>query len=106
MSIESPARSAPAEARAVSDAAARISRLPSREWNIALLEAHVSLFSGDKERAVEHARRALKLMTVERDALIAPMVIGIAATVMAWAGEGAWYQHLVLFALCWRRSMG
>ena len=82
------APSAPAEARAVSVAAARISRLPSREWSIALLEAHSALFSGDKRRAVEQANRALKLMTVERDALIGPTVIGAAAAVLAWAGQG------------------
>jgi len=82
------APSAPAEARAVSAAAARLSRLPSREWNIALLEAHSSLFSGDKRRAFEQANRALELMTVERDALLAPIVMGAAATVMAWAGQG------------------
>ncbi len=82
------APSAPAEARALSVAAARISRLPSREWNIALLEAHSSLFSGDKRRAVEQANRALELMTVERDALLGPILMGAAATVMAWAGQG------------------
>ena len=82
------APSAPAEARAVSVAAARISRLPSREWNIALLEAHSSLFLGDKRRAVERARRAVTLLTVDRDALLGPMVLGLAATVLAWAGQG------------------
>jgi TolB-like protein len=82
------APSAPAEARAVSAAAARISRLPSREWNIALLEAHASLFAGDKPRAVEQANLAVELMNEERDAVLGPHVIGAAATVMAWAGEG------------------
>jgi len=82
------ASNARAEARALEDAAAHISRLPSREWNIALVEANSSLFLGDKRRAVEHANRALQLMTVERDALIGPTVIGAAATVMAWAGQG------------------
>jgi hypothetical protein len=32
--------------------------------------------------------RALQLMTIERDALIGTAVIGAAATVMAWAGQG------------------
>jgi len=82
------APNAPAEARAVSVAAASLSRLPSREWNIAILEAHSSLFSGDKRRAVDQANRALELMTVKRDALLGPIVMGAAATVMAWAGQG------------------
>ena len=60
------ATKAPEEARQLAAARARISRLPSREWNVALLEAHAALFSGDKQRAVEHARRAVTLMTVDR----------------------------------------
>jgi|SRR5688572_29985606 len=82
------APTAPIEARAVSVAAARMSRLPSREWNIELLEAHSSLFAGDKRRAIAHANRALELMTVERDAILGPLVIGTAAAVIAWAGQG------------------
>jgi tetratricopeptide (TPR) repeat protein len=82
------ATKAPEEARQVAAARARISRLPSREWNVALLEAHAALFSGDKQRAVEHARRAVTLMTVDRDAILGPAVLGLAATVSAWAGQG------------------
>ena len=82
------ATKAPEEARQVSAASARISRLPSREWNVALLEAHAALFSGDKQRAMEQVRRAVTLMTVDRDALLGPAVLGLAATVSAWAGHG------------------
>ena len=66
------ARSAPEEAHDLSAAAARMGRLPSREWNIVLLEAQAALFSGDRKRAVDQAKRALALMTVERDALLGP----------------------------------
>ena len=82
------ARSAPEEAHDLSAAAARIGRLPSREWNVVLLEAQAALFSGDRKRAVDQAKRALALMTVERDALLGPQNMAEAATVLAWAGEG------------------
>ena len=82
------ATTAPEEARQVSAASARISRLPSREWNVALLEAHAALLSGDKQRAMEQVRRAVTLMTVDRDAMLGPAVLGLAATVSAWAGHG------------------
>ena len=53
------AANAPEEARELSATAARIGRLPSRRWNIALLKAHAALFSGDRKSAVEQARHAL-----------------------------------------------
>jgi hypothetical protein len=82
------ARIAPQEAHDLSAAAARIGRLPSREWNIVLLEAQAALFSGDRKRAVDQAKLALALMTVERDALLGPQNMAEAATVLAWADEG------------------
>ena len=60
------AKRAPEEARELSEAATRISRLPSREFNVVLLRAHAALFSADRKRAVEQARQALKLMSAGR----------------------------------------
>ena len=34
-------------------------------------------------------------MTVDRDALLGPMVLGLAATVLAWAGQGDEAVHLL-----------
>ena len=82
------AGSSPDEADDLSAAAARMGRLPSREWNIVLLEAQAALFSGDRKRAVDQAKRALALMTVERDAMLGPQNMAEAATVLAWAGDG------------------
>jgi TolB-like protein/cytochrome c-type biogenesis protein CcmH/NrfG len=82
------AQTAPEQVREVLAAADRISWLPSREWNVALLEAHAALMSGDRRRAVVQAQRALGMMTVERDALLGPANMVAAATVLAWAGEG------------------
>ncbi len=81
------AKRAPEEARELSEAATRISRLPSREFNVVLLRAHAALFSADRKRAVEQARQALKLMSAEHDALIGPSNMALVAIVLAWAGE-------------------
>ncbi len=82
------AETAAEHGREVFAAAARISWVPSREWNVALLEAHAALLLGDKTRATAQARRALRMMPVERDALLGPKVMAVAATVLAWAGQG------------------
>lgn len=37
---------------------------------------------------MEHAKRAVMRMTVDRDAMLGPVVLGLAATVSAWAGQG------------------
>ncbi|HTG76316.1 MAG TPA: hypothetical protein VL546_04035 [Steroidobacteraceae bacterium] len=79
---------APDEARDVTATAARIGGLPSRQWNVVLLEAHAALLSGDRKRSVERAKRVLGLMPVERDALLGRRTMVEAATVLAWAGEG------------------
>ena len=81
------AANAPEQAREVSAMAASISGLPSRRWNVALLKAHAALFSGDRKSAVEQARHALELMSVQRDALNGPGNMAAVATVLAWAGE-------------------
>ena len=81
------AANAPEQAREVSAMSATISGLPSRRWNVALLKAHAALFSGDRKSAVEQARHALELMSVQRDALNGPSNMGAAAIVLAWAGE-------------------
>ena len=81
------AANAPEQAREVSALAATISGLPSRRWNVALLKAHAALFSGDRKSAVEQARHALELMSVQRDALNGPSNMAAVATVLAWAGE-------------------
>jgi TolB-like protein len=81
------AANAPEQAREVSAMAASISELPSRRWNVALLKAHAALFSGDRKSAVEQARHALELMSVQRDALNGPGNMAAAAIVLAWAGE-------------------
>ena len=82
------AQTAPEQAREVLAAADRISWLPSREWNVALLEAQGALMSGDRKSAVAQAKRGLRMMTVERDAMLGPTTMVAAATVLAWAGEG------------------
>ena len=81
------AANAPEQARELSAMAASISGLPSRRWNVALLKAHAALFAGDRKSAVEQARHALELMSVQRDALNGPGNMAAAATVLAWAGE-------------------
>ena len=81
------AANAPEQAREVSAMSATISGLPSRRWNVALLKAHAELFAGDRKSAVEQARHALELMSVQRDALNGPSNMGAAAIVLAWAGE-------------------
>jgi tetratricopeptide (TPR) repeat protein len=82
------AKTAPEEARDLSAAATSISRLPSRQWNVALLRAHAALFSADSKGAVEQARQALKLMSVDHDAMIGVSNMVAVAIVLAWAGEG------------------
>jgi len=77
------AQRAPEQAREVLAAADRIRWLPSREWNVALLEAHAALMSGDRRRAVAQAKRALGMMTVERDTMLGPTNMVAAATVLA-----------------------
>ena len=77
------AQTAPEQAREVLAAADRIRWLPSREWNVALLEAHAALMSGDRRRAVAQAKRALGMMTMERDAMLGPTNMVAAATVLA-----------------------
>ena len=81
------AANAPEQAREVSAMAASISGLPSRRWNVALLKAHAALFAGDRKSAVEQARYALELMSVQRDAFNGPGNMAAVATVLAWAGE-------------------
>jgi len=81
------AKSAPEEGRELSATATSISRLPSRRWNVALLRAHAALFSADRKDAVEQARQALKLMSVDHDAVIGPSNMALVAIVLAWAGE-------------------
>ena len=83
------AETAAEQGRDVLAAAARINWVPSREWNVVLLEAHAALLFGDRPRATAQARRALKMMTVEQDALLGPTSMAAAATVLAWAGQGS-----------------
>jgi TolB-like protein len=81
------AKTAPEEARELSEAATSIGRLPSRRWNVALLKAHAALFLADRKGAVEQARQVLNLMSVDHDALIGPANMAALAIVLAWAGE-------------------
>ncbi len=83
------AETAAEQGRDVLAAAARINWVPSREWNVALLEAHAALLFGDRTRAVAQARRALRMMAVEQDAWLGPSSMAAAATVLAWAGQGS-----------------
>jgi hypothetical protein len=83
------ATTAAIQGRDVLAGAARINWVPSREWNVALLEAHGALLFGDRKRAATQARRALRMMSVEQDALLGPATMAGAATVLAWAGQGS-----------------
>jgi TolB-like protein len=83
------ATTAAIQGRDVLAGAARINWVPSREWNVALLEAHGALLSGDRKRAATQARRALRMMSVEQDALLGPATMAGTATVLAWAGQGS-----------------
>ena len=83
------AETAAGQGRDVLAAVARINWVPSREWNVALLEAHAALLFGARTRAAAQARRALRMMTVEQDAMLGPANMAAAARVLAWAGQGS-----------------
>ena len=53
-----------------------------------MLDAHAALLFGDRKGAIAQAKRAVKMMTEERDAVLGPTNMVSAATVLAWAGEG------------------
>ena len=72
--------------RAVLDFVKHAQDMPRSSWYLRLLEASASVLLGEHGRAIAHAREAVDMMPISRDALTGAQVAYGAAVVYSWSG--------------------